>query len=512
MFLTETDLINARIKQGRMLNDSEIIKNIIHDDLNSQMKKKIFDGENYYKCNHDINKKEFRISNVIDTKINENGLEDEFINTFSNPNRSNHHNVNAFHKILVDQKASYIFGKEPTITIKGAETDNELKEYENVITDFTDEQFSEAFQNCIVGASNCGFCAVHIYYDENDKFNYCVIPARELILIYDTEYQKELKEVIRYYDIETFINGEKYLRKKVEWWTNEDVTYFIQDEKNDYQIDLSAQENPKPHWYNVFWTNDIETRKEAHSWGRVPFIVLKNNSYASSDLEPIKNLIDAYDLISSECTNNILDLVDLYWVISGFGGENTSAIIKKLQINKAVNVLGGADGNIEAKQVDLSVESRKSWLEMLRRDIYHFGQGIDLDTSKFGTAPSGVSLKFQYSNLDLKADNMILKLKKAIKEFFWFYTQFINYTQNKSYDSSLIKVDINKSQIMNELEAIQEIQSSVGIVSNKTLLARHPFVNDVNEELKLLDEESKNEIQEYENKINSNKVGDYSEE
>lgn len=146
----------------------------------------------------------------------------------------------------------------------------------------------------------------------------------------------------------------------------------------------------------------------------------------------------------------------------------------------------------------MPIESRKAWLEMLRRDIYHFGQGVDIDVSKFGTAPSGVSLKFQYSNLDLKADSMIIRLKKALKDFFWFVTDDCNRNNNTSYDSSLIKIDINKSQILNDMETIQGIQMSSGIVSAKTLLSNHPFVTDTNEELKELKAERKEELKEFE--------------
>ena len=57
--------------------------------------------------------------------------------------------------------------------------------------------------------------------------------------------------------------------------------------------------------------------RDRHGWGRVPFIPLRNNEKELTDLQLVKGLIDAYDLVSSEGTNNLLDLVDLYWVIQG---------------------------------------------------------------------------------------------------------------------------------------------------------------------------------------------------
>ena len=68
---------------------------------------------------------------------------------------------------------------------------------------------------------------------------------------------------------------------------------------------------------------------------------------------------------------------------------------KNFHFNIAVHI-SDSSGKIEAKQVELPVSGRLEYLKMLRKDIFHFGMGIDVDSDKFGTAPSGVSLKFQY--------------------------------------------------------------------------------------------------------------------
>lgn len=143
----------------------------------------------------------------------------------------------------------------------------------------------------------------------------------------------------------------------------------------------------------------------------------------------------------------------------------------------------GADGKVEAKQVELPVAGRLEFLKMLRKDIFHFGMGIDTDSDKFGNAPSGVSLKFQYTLLNQKAGNMVAKLKKVIKELLWYVTEDYNYKNGTSYHSNEIQININKNMIANDMETVNMIQSSKGIVSDKTLLAMHPFVNDINAEM-----------------------------
>ena len=242
----------------------------------------------------------------------------------------------------------------------------------------------------------------------------------------------------------------------------------------------------------------FDKKRQGYSWGRVPFLILKNNRSSTTDLEHIKGLIDAYDLISSEGTNNFLDLVELYWVIAGYGGETAHAIAKRLQINKAVHI-SDASGKIEAKQIELPVAGRLEYLKMLRKDIFHFGMGVDTDSDKFGNAPSGVSLKFQYTLLDQKAGNMIAKLKKVIKELLWFVTDDYNRTHGTNYNADDIIVDINKNIITNDVEIVGMIQSSKGIVSDKTLLAMHPFVTDVNAEMQEMEAEEKRTLEKFGN-------------
>lgn len=480
MFLTETDLINMKISADAAMNTSRILSRLIQDDALSPKKRLMSEGEQYYTCEHDILQKDFRKSIIYETDEATGG---EIAVPFVNNNRSNMRTVSPFHKILVDQKTAYMAGKEPSITVQGGDD-----KYSAIITNFCNDRFNDIIQGLITGASNKGVEALHVYVDSAGGFKYCIVPASELIPIYDTEYQQELTQLIRYYSITVTKNGRKYSRRRVEWWSKTDVTYYMESENGAYELDHSVKVNPSPHFWSVSLDNADRTG-EAHSWGRIPFILLNNNSRSTTDLQPIKRLIDAYDIISSEGSNNLIDLVDLYWAISGYGGEAARAIVKKLKINHAVNISGADAGNIEAKQVDLPVAGRLEWLKMLRRDIYQFGMGIDVDADKFGNAPSGVSLKFQYGLLDMKANAMAAKVRGAIKELLAYYTDYYNRKFGANYDSELISVSLNYSAVANDVETTGIITASEGLLSRKTLLAKHPFVDDVNAELEAAEAE-----------------------
>lgn len=273
-------------------------------------------------------------------------------------------------------------------------------------------------------------------------------------------------------------------------WINLETAEERADRLIHHSTYLQMKEKSCGHWAVTALLDGEETETEQHGWGRVPFIPLRNNEKELTDLQLVKGLIDAYDLVSSEGTNNLLDLVDLYWVIQGYGGETASAVAKKLQINKAVQI-SDSSGNVEAKQVQLPVEGRLDWMQMLRKDIFHFGMGVDTDSDDWGKAASGVALKFQYAMFYLKINGIVPEIKRAVKEFFRFATEDWNRENGTDWDWRKIQITLNTNGITDDMETMQIIAASKGMVSEKTLLGKHPFVEDVNSEMEQLERERK---------------------
>ena len=476
MFMTEMELLEARLAAGKKLNDSHILKEILREDRSSEKKKRMAEGERYFRGEHDVLRKDFRQSPVSET--GDNG--EENVRNFFNPNRSNHHCVNPFHHTLVAQKTAYLVGREPTIAVRGGD-----EKFEKELSLLADETFNGMLQKWIVGAANKGVEYLHVYYDEEGEFRYCVVPAEEIIVVYDEVYQQDIREVIRYYDIKVLENGREKTKSRVEWWTAENVTYYTENGDGEF-----LKDGESGHWTVTELLDGEEGEVAAHSWGRVPFIPLRNNDKEMTDLQLVKGLIDAYDYISSEGTNNLLDLVDLYWVIQGYGGETAAAVARKLQINKAVQI-SDSSGSVEAKQVELPVEGRLAWMRALRKDIFHFGMGVDTDSDDWGRAASGVALKFQYAMFYLKINGIVPEIKRAVKEFFRFAVEDMNRRNGTDRDWKEILVTLNTNGITDDMEVMQIIKESKDIVSEKTLLGKHPFVEDVNSEMEQLERERK---------------------
>jgi SPP1 family phage portal protein len=497
MYITQNDIAKMRIRAGAALGIGAIIKDLLEKDKASEEYKQAEIGARYYRGEHDILKHDFRKDTVVTTDADGK----EITETFINPNRSNHLEVHPFFHNHVEQKVAYISGREPSILVDGAKRGedgsaaNDEQKYQDALAKTTGEAFNDILADWETMASWGGVAWLHEYLDAQGQLKQAVIPRTEGLPIYDTEYQRTLVEFIRHYPIRVNEAGAEKTITRVEWWTAQDVTYYISDDIEGFKLDPDVATNPAPHYWDVTRTTaedgetQVETGRKPRSWGRLPFVELPNNRDRTTDLQRYKSLIDANDLISSKGTNNLLDFNEFWTVIQGFGGDFASAMAKRLKINQAVAITSQG-GDVEMKQLALDMKGRIDWMKELRDAIHEFGMAVDINPDRIGNAPSGVSLKFQYTLLDLKANRMIAKLKTALKEHFAFVTEMLN-RKGTNWDAGKVSVRINKSLITNDVETVNMLSQSQGLVPEKLLLAAHPLVDDADQTYKDLLEERK---------------------
>jgi SPP1 family phage portal protein len=462
------------------VSNEAVIKDMIDADLKSERKREMQKGVEYFKAKHDIMSR--RMTYFQD------GAEIE------DKTKANHKLIHAYHRLLVLQKAGYIVGNPIMFSVDGE--DDAAEKFANRINELLGEPFNDKANMWVQGAANKGVEWLHPFIDKNGDFRYVIIPAEQAIPIYDTEYEEDLIGFIRYYTI-TVVDGEKQKKRyRVEVWDNEKVTYYMEQEDQSYELDLTCDPNPRYHWYE--WNTVKPDQVRPNSWGRIPFIGLENNDDHIPDIRITKSLIDDYDRNTSDFSNNLTDIQELIWILKGYEGTSLDEFLKNLKGKKAINV-NGPDAGVDTATAELPSEAREAHLNRLEDDIFIFGMGINPKSDEFGNSPSGVALKFMYRLLDLNADILIRKMKGSLREFMYFVTTYINLKDKTAYDYTKVKFTFKKSMISNDVELVQSVRDSEGVVSKKTQLEHHPFVEDVEEELKRLDEERKaGESEEYE--------------
>lgn len=492
--ITQTEIINMQISANAPMTRAEILKQLIEEDQKSDEFRAAQDAERYYKREQDIKGYDFRQSIILDRKTNDEGIEVDVEQTFINPNRSNHRMQHRFLFNHVEQKVSYISGREPSITVDGAEpsedgkSGNEEWTYQNELAKTTGAKFRRLLLQWQRKASLGGKAWLHEYKDKDGQLKQLVVPRTEGVPIYDTTYNRTLVEFIRYYAIrQTVAHGKTETITRAEWWTDRDVTYFISDKSGKFDQEGAT----RSHYSTVTLVNGqdgetlVEKERKGKSWGKVPFVELANNSDALTDLHVYRDLLDAYDLVASKGTNNLMDFNEFYAVIQGYGGDAAGAIVKKLEINRAVSVGSAGTGNsVTMQQLDMQMQGRIDWLKQLWDAIHYFGCAVDPSKDSVGNAASGVSLEFQYSLLDLKANNMIAEAELALTDHFWFVTEDINRQSGSAYDSEKVSIQFNKSRVTNNLEVVQMITQSADLLPDKLLLQAHPLVKDADQAYK----------------------------
>jgi SPP1 family phage portal protein len=221
-----------------------------------------------------------------------------------------------------------------------------------------------------------------------------------------------------------------------------------------------------------------------HHFGGVPFIEYRNNEEAMGDFEGVITLIDAYNILQSDRVNDKERFVDAILVITNAQLERADAL--ELINSRILQLPGDASAGYITKALD---ESQTQILaQALEDDIHKFSQTPDFSDRNFAGNSSGVAMAYKLLSLENLA-----KVKER------FFTEGIN-KRLKLINAILkikgaplaldtIKIVMNRTTPVNELELAQIITSLKGSVSTETLLSKLPFVEDVQKELEKVNAE-----------------------
>lgn len=375
---------------------------------------------------------------------------------------------NNFLKKLIRQKINYLLGKP--ITVKnGGEIDwSFLKELARK-------------------ASIEGVSWLHVFVDTKGAFRTRVIDGHEIIPIYDTDFNTDIVEIIRYYQIAVVTNTVKSIRTRVELWDNEKVVYYIEDDEGNYILDIGIP-NPIWHFTKSYSVLNKIFKTDLVGWGAPPFIPLYNNDEQQSDWADIEKLVKAYNKTMSGFTEAIDDLKDSLLLIKDKSYTDYLELKEMIEKYRMLPV----DDTGDAKYISPEVieGAREKALAILKDNIYDFGMGIDTRKIADGGNLTNVAIRARLSDLDLKADEFsgeIYKFSELLMNFYIAYKQKSKIVSFKKYN---LEITFNKNVIINTTELLDSIVKQKGIISDYTLLVNHPWVTDPKKELEMIDNET----------------------
>lgn len=137
-----------------------------------------------------------------------------------------------------------------------------------------------------------------------------------------------------------------------------------------------------------------------------PIVPLWANTLHQSELVPLREKIDAYDLISSGYANDVDDASQIYWTIQNAGGMDDVDLAKFLERMRVVHAAVVEDDGARAESHTLHVpfEAREAVLTRLTRDLYNDSMCVDTREIS-GGAVTATQIKAAYEPLNIKCDD-----------------------------------------------------------------------------------------------------------
>jgi len=124
--------------------------------------------------------------------------------------------------------------------------------------------------------------------------------------------------------------------------------------------------------------------------------------------------------------------------------------------------------------------------------------GYDAKDDRLSGNPNQMNIQSMYSDIDLDANDMETELQAAFEEILWFVNAHLANTGQGNFDGEEVNIIFNRDILINESEAIDNCQKSVGILSDETIVGMHPWVDDPQLELDRLKKQKEEQQAEFE--------------
>lgn len=438
----------------------ELIKIQIDEFNTSPERQLMLKGEAYYKVENDI------LSRQMIRYEDEQPVVDE--------TKTNNKLAHGFMHEMVEDKVNYLLRKPYSLECEDAQ-------YLKAVTNTLGKRFQKRLAQLGTESSNKGIAWLYPYINSKGDFKTMLIPSEQCIPLWKDNDREELDALIRYYVVEEYEGKVKKLITKIEYYTPETVEYYLMDRDGSVILDAERYLDDEESYEGHFKVGD-----DPHSWERVPFVAFKNNDFELPDLQFVKTLVDGYDFSRSDVANLLEDIKNLIYVLRGYGGEDLGEFMRDLAYYRVVKMDADEHASVDKIETTIDIEAAKEHFNTLKKDIHAFGQGVDKSSDKLGNSPSGIALKFMYSGLDLKCNAMEDWFKWGFEQLLYFVNKYHEVTKQQTSDKE-IGIVFNRDIAINESQAVTDCQSSKGVISNKTIIANHPWVKDVDEEMKQIE-------------------------
>ena len=245
------------------------------------------------------------------------------------------------------------------------------------------------------------------------------------------------------------------------------------------------------------WQGPAAGKRTAFNWQRVPLVAFKLNEREQPLICRVKGLQDALNTMLSGFENVLQeDARNTILVIRNYDGTDLAEFRHNLAAFGAVKVktVDGAEGGIDTLSVQVDAGNYQAILELLQRAIIENGLGFDSKLERSLRAANELNIKSMYSDICLDANDLETEWQAALSELLWFVNSYLAFSGQGDFFDCHCRFIFNRDIMLDESEAIDNCLKSLGLLSRRSVVAQHPWVDDVEKELARLASEEVGEI------------------
>ena len=431
-------------------------------------------GDNYYSGKHDIlHKKRTAIGDDGKLVVIE--------------NLPNNKIVDNQYKKMVIQKSNYLVGQPFVLQSENHTYVEALKPY--ILT----KKFLKMLKEIAKDALNGGIGWIHPCYDENGEFTTKRFKPYEIIPFWKDADHTILDAAVRWYEVVSYEGRTEKIITKVEVFNADGIYYFELTDGGD----LVPED---PFFEPYFTVTDHEGNSQEYHWEKIPLIPFKYNAEEVPLITMCKSLQDGLNKIESQWEDQMEeDPRNTIMVLVNYDGQNLGEFRRNLAQFGAVKVrsMDGNHGDVKTLQIQVNAENYKAIIEQFKKAIIENCMGYDAKDDRVGSNANEMNLKSMYSDIELDTNGMETEFQSAFEELLWFINCHLANTHVGDFEGEDIEIIFNRDIMINESEVINDIKNSVGILSDETLVAQHPWVDDPEDELKRLKKQKEEEMELY---------------
>lgn len=477
---SETRRIQAIIKAeaGTMMSDIRFLEKEIQKWKQSPIRREMILADRYYRGEHDI----FHTPRTV---MNEKGELEPVKNLPDNRIVDNQYQKAA------DQKKNYLLSKPFTITSKDDRYTEELKY-------ILDKKFLRVLKRVAGDSINGGIGYLYPYYNSLGELCFKRFSNYEILPFWADEEHTELISFGRLYQVQGYEGESEKIYEFFELYSQNGVER--------YQLDgtelIADVMNPSgPHYLVGQAEPDGAQREVPYNWEKVPLIPFKRNAHETPLIKCCKSIQDGINLMVSRFENNMCeDSRNTILILVNYDGQNLGEFRKNLSQYGAVKVRSdgtgtSSGGDVRALTVEVNAENYRTILEIFKQALIENCKSYDAKDNRLTGDANQMHIQTIYQDIELDAQDMEMEYQAAFEDLFWFVDQYLVNAGKGNFEAVEVDITFNRNILVNETELIDNCMKSVGFLPTKLILQKHPWVDDVEEAMKLMEEEEQKKME-----------------